>query len=263
MCASESGGSSLGGASSTESSGTGRSTSAGGKPSCERAPDAAASTCSCDSSWSSKPQPQCLRRRGGEAVCLPEGACSIDVTASHVAFGGEFAHRSAHRSASLDPLAGEAYGRAARTRRISRQGRTSMGPKVFISYRHEEAAGHARPICEAMEKRFGPRNVFMDLGLRPGEHFGSRIEQRAEDCHVLLAIIGPRWGTVGGKDGRPRLEDPDDWVRREVETGLRRPDVRVIPVLVGGARVPDEADLPDSLTPLLDRHAEHLNEQSW
>lgn len=139
----------------------------------------------------------------------------------------------------------------------------SMGPKVFISYRHEEAAGHARPIREAMEKRFGPRNVFMDLGLRPGEHFGSRIEQRAEDCHVLLAIIGPRWGTVTGKDGRPRLQDPDDWVRREVETGLRRPDVRVIPVLVGGAQVPDEGDLPDSLTPLLDRHVAHLNEQSW
>ena len=139
-----------------------------------------------------------------------------------------------------------------------------MGPKVFISYRREESAGHARSICEAMEKRFGPRNVFMDLeGLRPGEQWGSRIEQTAESCHVLLAIIGPRWANVTGQDGQPRLQDPQDWVRREVETGLRRPDVRVIPVLVGGAQVPDTRDLPDSLEPLFDRQAEHLHEQSW
>jgi hypothetical protein len=138
-----------------------------------------------------------------------------------------------------------------------------MGPKVFISYRREEAAGHARPVYEAMVKRYGPRNVFMDLDLRPGEHWGPRIEQTAEACDVVLAIIGPRWAKVTRDDGTPRLQDPADWVRREVEAGLRRPDVLVVPVLVGDARVPDASELPDSLQPLLGRQAQHLNDQSF
>ena len=63
---------------------------------------------------------------------------------------------------------------------------------------------------------------------------------------MLLAIIGPDWLTAT-KEGRRRLDDPDDWVRREVVTGLGLGRVQVIPVLVGEAPLPAPEELPEPL----------------
>jgi hypothetical protein len=72
-------------------------------------------------------------------------------------------------------------------------------------------------------------------------------------CAVLLAVIGPRWLAAEGDAGR-RLDDPQDWVRLEIEAAIER-RVRVIPVLVDGATMPPARDLPPSLQPLARRHA--------
>lgn len=48
------------------------------------------------------------------------------------------------------------------------------------------------------------------------------------------------------RNGRRRLDDPDDYVRFEVEAALAR-GVRVIPVLVDGARAPRQQQLPSEL----------------
>jgi hypothetical protein len=67
---------------------------------------------------------------------------------------------------------------------------------------------------------------------------------------VLIAIIGPNW--LGTQDDGPRrLDDPDDWVRLEVEAAISR-GIRVIPVLVDGARMPVETELPQSCEAWLD-----------
>src|SRR5262249_810722 len=50
-----------------------------------------------------------------------------------------------------------------------------------------------------------------------------------------------------------RLDDPDDFVRLEIETALKR-DIAVIPVLVGRARMPKAAQLPESLRELAYRN---------
>lgn len=60
--------------------------------------------------------------------------------------------------------------------------------------------------------------------------------------------------------GRRRLDDPGDFVRVEVETALER-DLRVIPVLVGGAPMPRPDDLPTSLAELAYRHATLLRNE--
>ena len=53
----------------------------------------------------------------------------------------------------------------------------------------------------------------------------------------------------------PRIADTQDFVRLEVETALRRRDVRVIPLLVDGARMPHSEDLPEELRTLTRRNA--------
>jgi TIR domain len=136
-------------------------------------------------------------------------------------------------------------------------------PKVFISYRREETAGHAGRLYDAMSSRFGNGNVFMDVDMAPGVDFVQRIKDAVGGCHVLLVIIGPRWSTITDGAIAPRLADPDDFVRLEVEEGLRRANVTVIPVLVGGARMPEPSELPRELHSLSRRNALELSDTRW
>jgi TIR domain-containing protein len=136
-------------------------------------------------------------------------------------------------------------------------------PKLFISYRRGETAAHAGRLYDAIVGRFDERNVFMDLDLAPGVDFVERITDAVAACHVLLVIIGPRWATVEDEDGGPRLADPEDYVRLEVATALRRSDVTVIPVLVAGAQMPDREELPPQLQAITRRNAVELTEARW
>lgn len=135
--------------------------------------------------------------------------------------------------------------------------------KVFICYRREETAPYAGRIYDTMVTRFGAENVFMDLDLDPGVDFVERITKVVSDCVALIVVIGPRWAQLQNEDGSRRIEDPEDFVRLEVETGLRRDDVRLIPALVGGARMPRREELPPELQELSRRNALELSESRW
>ncbi|MGH3792738.1 MAG: hypothetical protein ACRDQ9_18475 [Pseudonocardiaceae bacterium] len=43
---------------------------------------------------------------------------------------------------------------------------------------------------------------------------------RVRTAPVLLAVVGPRWLTATDPTGRRRIDDPDDWVRRELAEAL-------------------------------------------
>jgi hypothetical protein len=136
-------------------------------------------------------------------------------------------------------------------------------PKVFISYRREETAGHAGRLYDVMSSRFGDANVFMDVDIAPGVDFVQRITQAVGTCHVLLVIIGPRWATISDGGTLGRIFEPGDFVRLEVEEGLRSSGVAVIPVLVGGARMPAPGELPAPLRALSRRNAIELSDTRW
>jgi hypothetical protein len=130
-----------------------------------------------------------------------------------------------------------------------------MAGKIFINYRRDDSAPNALSIAQYLERAYGSRNVFIDVDrIRSGDNFITVLDQRLAVCSVLLAIIGPRWLEARDDQGNRRLEDPDDWVRTEIERALRR-GIKVIPVLVGGATLPQQAALPDGLKPLLKSQA--------
>jgi TIR domain-containing protein len=137
------------------------------------------------------------------------------------------------------------------------------GPKVFITYRREETAAHAGRLYDAMVARFGEGNVFMDVDMAPGVDFVERITEAVAACHVLIVVMGPRWATVEDEQGMVRIADPGDFVRIEIETALRRPDVTPIPVLVSGARMPNPEDLPPEVRAITRRNALELSDQRW
>jgi hypothetical protein len=111
--------------------------------------------------------------------------------------------------------------------------------------------------------QFSDDSVFMDVAaIEPGRDFRKAIDQSVANCNVLLAIIGLEW--LGAKDvaGGRRLDDPNDFVRIELASALRR-DIPVIPVLVRGAKMPHVKQLPDDLKELAFRNAVELTHPRW
>lgn len=137
-------------------------------------------------------------------------------------------------------------------------------PGIFISYRRDDTSGHAGHLYRDLTQHLGRDRVFMDIDtLQPGLDFAEALDRAVNSADVLLALIGPRWHSVTDAEGRRRLENPEDFVRREVATALARDDIRVIPVLVGGAGVPKAAELPEPLRPLSRRNAFEISDERW
>jgi TIR domain len=131
--------------------------------------------------------------------------------------------------------------------------------RIFISYRREETAYPAAWLFDRLADRYGGGQVFKDVdSIQLGDDFVEVITRAVGSCDVLLALIGDEWITVTDEHGRRRLDDPDDFVRLEIEAALTR-RVRVIPILVEGAQMPRADELPDSLVRLVRRQALELN----
>jgi hypothetical protein len=140
----------------------------------------------------------------------------------------------------------------------------STTPRIFINYRREDTSGYAGRLRDELCAAFGKDNIFMDIDTIPaGADFGAVVEDRISSSDVVLALIGRHWLSVGDVEGRRRLDKPEDWVRIELESALARPDVRVIPTLVGGAQPPSSDDLPTGLQPLARRNAFELSDARW
>ena len=124
------------------------------------------------------------------------------------------------------------------------------GPTIFLSYRRDDSEHITGRIRDRVTSRFGERSIFRDVDSIPvGSRFRDKIEETIKAAKIVLAIIGPQWVDAVDGEGRQRLSQPDDPVRFELETalGLRLP---LVPVLVKGAKMPRQDELPPSLSAL-------------
>jgi len=134
---------------------------------------------------------------------------------------------------------------------------------IFISYRRADSVYAVDQLDERLKQAFGSDAVFRDASsIEPGSVFPDRIRRALDEARVAMVVIGPWWlrVTVDPNNARSprRIDDPGDWVRIEIETLLRRDGVAVIPLLLGGANIPESGDLPPSLQALPDRNAMSL-----
>ncbi|MBV8642212.1 MAG: toll/interleukin-1 receptor domain-containing protein, partial [Verrucomicrobia bacterium] len=138
-----------------------------------------------------------------------------------------------------------------------------MSGQIFISYRREESRWSARSLHDRLCARFDRNQIFMDIdAIAPGDDFINVIEKTVGECDVLIAVIGSHWLTCVDEQGSRRLDNPEDFVRREIATALKR-DIRVIPVLVDRASMPRSTDLPDDLKPLVRRNALEITDTGF
>jgi hypothetical protein len=131
---------------------------------------------------------------------------------------------------------------------------------VFVNYRTRDGDWAARLTAQELSAQLGPDQVFFaSRSIPPGADFVRSIEQRLAGSGILLAIIGRQWLQVTDRSGkRRRLDDPEDWVRREIRLAIEH-NVRIIPVLLDGIAPLQESDLPDDIAALARRQYLRLN----
>jgi hypothetical protein len=128
------------------------------------------------------------------------------------------------------------------------------GADVFISYRRGDA-GEAGRLADWLAVRFGSERIFRDVTrLRGGDPFPSVISEAIANSTVVVAVVAPGWEVD--------LDDPDDWVRRELREALAagRP---IVPVLFGRALPPERSKLPLDIAALADKEAIPVSEVSF
>jgi len=134
-----------------------------------------------------------------------------------------------------------------------------MAGKIFINYRRDDDPGSTGRLFDKLELHFPRDRLFFDVdSIPPGVDFVKYLDEQVGQCDVLLAVVGKTWLDAADDGGARRLESPDDFVRIEIESALKR-GIRVIPVLMNQAEMPGEERLPDSLKPFARRNAVRLN----
>lgn len=127
---------------------------------------------------------------------------------------------------------------------------------IFISYRRDDSVHAALHVRSAFVAVFGADEVFLDYdGIRLGQDFVEVLEDKLRLCQAMIVLIGPSWlNARDPRTGRLRIDDPNDFVHREIAAALRR-EIGVLPFLLEGAVMPTEADLPEPIAPLARRQA--------
>jgi hypothetical protein len=134
--------------------------------------------------------------------------------------------------------------------------------KAFISYRRGDAfipvGQDEKPdysfIHRLKEALLGAgfTEVFVDTEvIAGGEEFTGRIREEISECDLFVAVIGKNWLSILNE----RSVGPGhDILVREIGTALKH-EKEILPVLVDGATMPDEHELPKRIDQLHYRNA--------
>jgi len=134
---------------------------------------------------------------------------------------------------------------------------------VFISYRRDDSAAYTGRLYDSLSNHMDRAKVFMDLDkIHFGGDFPEVLRESIASAQAMIVVIGPRWLNIAHRDGTLRIQDPTDFVHQEVAQGLER-GIHVFPVLVGGATMPSEADLPAALKKLAMLNALEISNERW
>jgi hypothetical protein len=129
---------------------------------------------------------------------------------------------------------------------------------VFVNYRGEDTRSYAVLLYRELVRHLGDDLVFLDSeSIKAGADFEQEILGRVRSCQALLAIVGPHWLTAANPDGQRRIDDPADWIRRELVVAFAV-GTKVVPVLTDDAVLPSVATLPPDIAALAGRQFRRL-----
>lgn len=120
--------------------------------------------------------------------------------------------------------------------------------RFFISYRRVTCERAAIALYDVLADKFGAETVFLDRkDIPPGTLFPKYIDYELSRSCAVLALLDPQWlhvaAAAGPWAGKRRLDDPEDYVCREIQLGLDH-GIRVYPLLLGETTMPAARELP-------------------
>jgi hypothetical protein len=122
---------------------------------------------------------------------------------------------------------------------------------IFISYRRSDSAAMCDRIYAALVQHFGKDAIFKDIESIPlGINFVDYIRRVISQTAVVIVIIGRTWLEETDARGHRRIDDPNDFVRQEIDEAFAR-NIPVIPLRVDGAAMPKAEQLPEQIRSLV------------
>ena len=135
--------------------------------------------------------------------------------------------------------------------------------RIFLSYRRSDTQGYAGRLSDSLEAYFGENKVFRDVeDIKGGAEFAKDIKTQISSADAIIILIGPSWLSTTDNDGNRRIDDPNDWVAKEIIMAIEQ-GVRVFPVLIEGTPFPRKSELPEKLSPILNYNAITISDKNW
>jgi CheY-like chemotaxis protein len=126
--------------------------------------------------------------------------------------------------------------------------------KVFVSYQRADTAPAAHALGYAL--RLGGHGAFVDTGsIGAGEFYRQAIANAVATSNLAFALIGPSFDAA-------RLHEPTSVVAYEWQR-IRFHGAAMVPVLVDGAAMPTDEQLPSALRWITRRNALVLRRGSF
>jgi hypothetical protein len=119
-------------------------------------------------------------------------------------------------------------------------------PTIFVNYRTGDGDWAASRIDGALSDRFGSHEVFLaPKSIPPGSDFEDDILSAVRSSTVLLVVVGADW-LRKDTNGQRGLDDPADWVRREIAEAIKHRLI-VVPILIDRTERLTHASLPPDI----------------
>ena len=135
--------------------------------------------------------------------------------------------------------------------------------RIFVSYRRAESEYAAGALGRELRRFFGDEYVFRDKeDITGGVSWRQHVLQAIEGDSALLVLISKNWTHTTDAHGKRRLDDSTDPVRLEIADAIRE-GAAVFPILLEGAEMPGEAELPVEIRPLAEYNALRLRDGDW
>ena len=138
-----------------------------------------------------------------------------------------------------------------------------MSEQIFISYRRADSTSESGRLYSSITKELQGGTVFMDTAaIDVGTEWAQELEDALVAAQIVLVVIGPDWLRISDEWGMRRIDQENDWVRREIERALES-DKKLLPVLVKGAKLPPVDKLPESIRDLTQWQAVDIRDAYW
>ena len=110
---------------------------------------------------------------------------------------------------------------------------------IFINYRRDDTLAMAVVLEKFLHNVFNDLRVFLDQEGIQAEQWPDKLRQALAESAMVITLIGPKYLLIVNEHGERRIDEDEDWVRREIETAVDEGKI-IVPLLIDGAKMLSE-----------------------